>query len=64
MFYNCKSLLSLPDIFKWNIFNVKSMNYIYYNIRNQMNIIKINNEIKKIKLFGKQFIENNKNIWI
>jgi len=62
MFYNCKSLLKLPNILKWNISNVKSMNNIYYNIRNQINIIyKINNENENVKLFGKQFVENNKN---
>ena len=62
MFYNCISLSSLPDIFKWNLSSVKSMNNIFNNIINQMNIIyKISNQTTKIKIFGKQFVENNIN---
>ena len=61
MFYNCKSLLSLTDILKWNMSKDRSINHIYYNFRNQMKIIyKINNQNQKIKLFGTQFVENNK----
>ena len=29
MFYNCESLLSLPDISKWNISNVTDMSYMF-----------------------------------
>ena len=62
MFYNCISLSNIPDIFKWNLSKVRSMDNIFYNIRNQMNIIyKRNKDITKIKIFGKQFVENNIN---
>ena len=30
MFYGCKSLLSLPDISKWNTINVTNMSYMFY----------------------------------
>ena len=33
MFYNCKSLLSLPDISKWNLHNVSDMSYMFYNCK-------------------------------
>ena len=31
MFDNCSSLLSLPDISKWNTINVNDMSSIFYN---------------------------------
>ena len=31
MFYFCKSLKYLPDISRWNTFNVKNMSYMFYN---------------------------------
>ena len=31
IFYECKSLKSLPDISKWNINNVTDMSYVFYN---------------------------------
>ena len=30
LFYECKSLLSLPDISKWNINNVTNINYLFF----------------------------------
>ena len=30
MFYNCSSLLSLPDISNWNTSNVYDMSYMFY----------------------------------
>ena len=30
MFYGCSSLLSLPDISKWNINNVTDMSFMFY----------------------------------
>ena len=30
MFYGCNSLISLPDISKWNTANVKNMSSIFY----------------------------------
>ena len=31
MFYNCSSLISLPDISKWNNNNVTNMSFLFYN---------------------------------
>ena len=31
MFYNCKSLISLPDISKWNTNNVIDISEMFYN---------------------------------
>ena len=31
LFYNCSSLISLPDISKWNTSKVKDMNGLFYN---------------------------------
>jgi len=31
MFYNCNSLISLPDISKWNTNNATNMSYMFYN---------------------------------
>ena len=33
MFYNCKSLLSLPDISKWDTSNVIDMSGIFWNCK-------------------------------
>ena len=33
MFYNCESLISLPDISKWNTSNVINMSYIFYDCK-------------------------------
>ena len=33
MFSDCSSLLSLPDISKWNTSNIKNMNEIFYNCK-------------------------------
>ena len=30
MFYECKSLISLPNISKWNTINVNEMQYMFY----------------------------------
>ena len=30
MFRGCKSLISLPDLSKWNTENVKEMNHMFY----------------------------------
>ena len=30
MFYNCRSLESLPDLSKWDTKNVRDMNYMFY----------------------------------
>ena len=30
MFYGCSSLISLPDISKWNTNNVKDMSFMFY----------------------------------
>ena len=30
MFYECSSLISLPDISKWNTNNIENMSYMFY----------------------------------
>ena len=34
MFVDCKSLESLPDLFKWNTINVTNMRSIFYRCSN------------------------------
>ena len=38
MFYECSSLLSLPDISKWNVNNVNNMNGMFYGLRKSLKI--------------------------
>jgi len=43
LFFNCSSLISLPDISNWNIFNSNINNYISFfesiiNLKNEENI--------------------------
>ena len=54
IFHDCSSLTTLPDISKWNTENVKDMNIgkIIYTI---------NQKSPTIKIFGKGFVEINKN---
>ena len=33
LFFNCHSLLTLPDISKWNTLNVTDMSYMFYNCK-------------------------------
>ena len=37
MFYGCSSLISLPDISKWDTKNVTNMNYMFYGCHNLLN---------------------------
>ena len=43
MFCNCLSLLTLPNISKWNTKNVKVMNYIFFGCSSLLNLPDINN---------------------
>ena len=38
MFYGCKSLLSLPDISKWNTINVTNMSYMFYGCKSLLSL--------------------------
>ena len=38
MFDNCSSLLSLPDISKWNTSNVKYMSHMFDYCKDSLNI--------------------------
>ena len=38
MFYQCKSLSSLPDISKWDISNVTKMSGMFNNCKDSLNI--------------------------
>ena len=39
MFNGCKSLISFPDISKWNTSNVTKMNFMFDGCFNYLNII-------------------------
>ena len=56
MFYNCNSLISLPDISKWNTTNVTTMSYMYCNCRSLKSLPDIskwiiNDELYKESIF-------------
>ena len=38
MFYECESLLSLPDISKWNNSNVTHMRDMFYNCKSLLSL--------------------------
>jgi len=38
MFYGCNSLISIPDISKWNTYNVKNMSYMFYGCKSLLSI--------------------------
>ena len=65
----CSSLESLPDISKWNIINIKIMMNLFSGCSSLKNLPSFSNEItlkyridknSNFKLFGNQFILNNK----
>ena len=76
MFFGCRSLINLPNIKLWNLKKIKNQDLIFGNINEkiikiypnlsdymnkEINIIyKFDKNINKIKLFGKIFVENNK----
>ena len=41
MFYNCSSLISLPDISKWDVTNVKDMSKMFENCSSLLSLPKI-----------------------
>ena len=43
MFRGCKSLMSLPDISKWNTSNVKNMNFMFYECNSLISLPDISN---------------------
>ena len=77
MFFGCTDLINIPNIALWNLQNIKNQKLIFGNINenikemypslsdyinNEINIIyKYDKNMNKIKLFGKIFVENNKN---
>ena len=46
MFYNCYSLLSLPDISKWNTSNVINMSYLFSHCKLILSLPDISMEYK------------------
>ena len=44
IFYECSSLLSIPDISKWNTSNIINMNYLFGKCKNIENIPDISNQ--------------------
>ena len=72
IFYKCESLESLPGIMKFKIKNDLTADIIFEECKSLKNfsgigkekktiIYIINKNIKKIKLFGEVFVNNNKN---
>ena len=56
IFYNCRSLVSLPDISKWNTFNVTTMKYMFKNCSSlksfpDISKWKLNKELDKQYMF-------------
>ena len=43
MFYDCKSLISLPDIWKWNTSNITNMSHMFYNCHSLISLPNISN---------------------
>ena len=43
MFYNCESLISLPDISNWNTHNVINMSFMFYNCKSLILLPDISN---------------------
>ncbi len=41
LFYDCKSLLSLPDISKWNTNNIVDMSNVFYNCKSLSSLLYI-----------------------
>ena len=56
MFSNCSSLMILPDVAKWNIQNVKYMEYMFSGCRSLTSISDLDDwnkaEINKTKMFS------------
>jgi len=77
MFFGCKSLKYLPNITLWNLQNIKNKKLVFGNINenirelypnlsdymnNEIDIIyKCDKNMNEIKLFGENFVKNNKN---
>ena len=50
MFYECKSLISLPDISKWNTSNVRDMNNLFDGCKSLISLPNISKwDISKCK---------------
>ena len=43
MFSNCSSLISIPDISKWNVINVENMSRIFINCKSLSSMPDISN---------------------
>ena len=43
MFYECRALISLPDISKWNTSNVRDMSYMFYECTSLLSLPDISN---------------------
>jgi surface protein len=62
MFSNCQSLVNLPIILKWKIINIQDMAHLLLNdIKNEINMkYSIDDNQSSIKMFGENFVKNNK----
>ena len=61
MFYGCSSLLSLPDISKWNTNNVTYMNYMFYGCALLSSVFDFNKIYEKKSL---SYLPGNSKIFI
>ena len=56
MFYKCRSLISLPDISKWNTSNVENMESMFYSCSELVNIPNISKwDTKNLKYMNNMF---------
>ena len=59
LFYNCNSLISLPDISKWNTKNVENMSSIFYKCYSLISLPDISKWEGEHKLFNIYYDFNN-----
>jgi len=56
MFYGCNSLISIPDISKWNTYNVKNMSYMFYGCKSLLSIPDLSKwDISNVKYMDNMF---------
>ena len=56
MFYGCNSLISIPDISKWNTSNVKNMSYMFYGCKSLLSIPDLSKwDISNVKYMDNMF---------
>ena len=54
MFSNCKSLISLPNISKWNLTNVVNMSYLFSNCESLLSLP----DLSRWDIFNNDYVQN------